>query len=87
MYTHWVMSILLYECTTWTLTKRTEKKVWWKLPKDATSYIKQILEATSHKTAVVWPNTNPSWRPYKLDKQAMRDIAGRAKTNSYAMFS
>ena len=30
------MPVLLYVCTTWTLTKRFEKKVWWELRKDVT---------------------------------------------------
>ena len=33
------------------------EKAWWQLHKDATSYIKQILEATSGKTTAVWPPT------------------------------
>ena len=45
------MSILLYGCTMWTLTKRMEKKAWCQLHKNSTSCIDQILEATSHKTA------------------------------------
>ena len=37
------------------MTKRREKKARRELYKNATSYIEQILEATSHKTAVVGP--------------------------------
>ena len=33
--------------------KARREKAWKQLRKDATSYIKQILEASSHKTAVV----------------------------------
>ena len=47
------MSILLYGCTTWTLTKRIEKKTKWELHKNAWSYFEQILEATPHETAAV----------------------------------
>ena len=44
-----VMSILLYGCTTWTLTKRMEKK----LGGDYTrSNIERVLEAAPHKTTV-----------------------------------
>ena len=50
-----VVSILPYGCTTWTLTKRIEKKAWWELHQNFMSYMKQILEATSHKTASVRP--------------------------------
>ena len=32
-----------------------KEKAWQQLHKDAKSYIKQILEATSHKTAAVRP--------------------------------
>ena len=49
------MSILLYGCTTWTLTKRMES--WWLLHKNAASNIEQVLEATLHKTAAVRPLT------------------------------
>ena len=31
------------------------EKAWRELHKNATSYIEQILEATSHETAAVWP--------------------------------
>ena len=51
-----VISILLYGCTTWTLTKRMEKRL------DANytrmlSNIEQVLETTPHKTAAVRPST------------------------------
>ena len=52
-----VTSILLYGCTIWTLTKRIAKKLEEKVHKNATSYSEQILEATSHETAAVWPPT------------------------------
>ena len=41
-----VVSILLYGCTTWTLTMRTEKRLDGKCSRIATSYIEPILEAT-----------------------------------------
>ena len=43
-----VVSILLYECTTWMLTNHIEKN-----HKNAKSHTEQILEATSHKSAAV----------------------------------
>ena len=46
-----VMSILLYGCTPLTLTKVNREKTSQELYKDAKSYIEQLLEATSHKTA------------------------------------
>ena len=41
-----VVSIILYGCTRWKLSKRMEKKTWLKLHKNATSHTEQILEAT-----------------------------------------
>ena len=49
-----VTSVLLYGCTTWTLTKRLEKK---QLHKNATCNLKQVLAATPHKTPTVRPPT------------------------------
>ena len=43
-----VVSILLYGCTTWTLTKR-------QLHKNVESNIEQVLAATPHKTLAVRP--------------------------------
>ena len=51
-----VESILLYGCTTWTLTKHGEK-AWLRLHKNATSNIKHVPEAASHKAATVRPST------------------------------
>ena len=51
-----VVSILLYGCTTWTLTKRMEKRR--QLPKNATSNIEPVLEAAPHKAAVIRPLTS-----------------------------
>ena len=53
-----VVSLLLYGCTTSTLTKHMGKKAWWKLHKHTMYCIKQILEATLHKTVAVWPLTS-----------------------------
>ena len=50
-----VTSILLYGCTTWTLTKRLEKKL---LHKNAASNLEQVLAATPHKTPTVRPPTS-----------------------------
>ena len=35
-----------------------EEKVQWKIPKNATSYIEQILVATPHETSAVQPLTS-----------------------------
>ena len=47
-----VASILLYGCTTWTLTKRLEKKLDG-LHKNAASNLEQVLAATPHKTPTI----------------------------------
>ena len=52
-----VVSILLYGCTTWTLTKRMEKKAWRKWQKIAVSNCEQVLEAAPDKAAIVQPPT------------------------------
>ena len=44
-----VVSILLYGCTTWTLTKWLEKK----LDKNTASNIKQVLEAKPYKASTI----------------------------------
>ena len=49
-----IVPILLYGCTTWTLTKLMEKK---QLHKNAASNIEQVLETASHKVAAIWPPT------------------------------
>ena len=73
-----VVLILLYGCTTWTLTKRKEKKAWWQLHKNAASNIEQVLEEVPHKTAAVRPLTSHH-KNYKPD---MRDTAGEVGTIS-----
>ena len=46
-------SLRLYGGTSWMLTKHIEKKLDGKLHKMATSYVEEILEAASYKTATV----------------------------------
>ena len=50
-----VVLILLYGCTTWTLTKRLEKKARRQLHKNVESYIEQVLATTSHETTTIRP--------------------------------
>ena len=52
-----ITSILLYGCTTWTLTKRLEKKLKARrqLHKNAASNLEQVLVATPHKSPTVRP--------------------------------
>ena len=53
-----VVSILLYRCTTWTLTKTDGGKAWRQLHKNAASNFEQDLEATPHKLPTVRPPTS-----------------------------
>ena len=48
-----VVSILLYGCTTWTLTKRLEKKTRRKLHKNVESSIEQVLATKPHETTTI----------------------------------
>ena len=50
-----VVSILLYGCTSWTLTKRLGEKARQQLHKNPASNIEQVLEATPHKAQTVRP--------------------------------
>ena len=50
-----VVSILLYGCTTWTLTKRLENKARRQLHKNAASNIEQVLEETPYKASTIRP--------------------------------
>ena len=53
-----VVSILMYGCTNWTLTKRLEKKTRRQLHKNAASNHEQVLAATPHKAPTVRPSTS-----------------------------
>ena len=52
-----VVLILLYGCSTWTLTKRMQKKAWRQLHKNAASNTEQVMEAAPHKAAAAQPLT------------------------------
>ena len=76
-----VVSILLYRCTSWTLTKRLEKK----LDGNYTRMLRAILNKswrqypTRHNyTAACLPSRKLS----KSDEPDMQDTAGEARTNS-----
>ena len=76
-----VTSILLYGCTTWTLTKRPEKKL--------DSNYTRMLRAIFNKSWQQHPqDTNYtatcrlSRKLFKLDEPDMQDTAGEAGTNS-----
>ena len=81
-----VTSILLYGCTTWTLTKRLEKKLDGKYTR--------MLRAILNKSWRQHPqDTNCtatyllSRKLFKLDEPDMQDTAGEAGTNSKEMYS
>ena len=76
-----VMSILLYGCTTWTLTKRLDKK----LDSNYTRMLRAILNKswwqnpTRHQ---LYSHLPPISKPSKLDEPDMQDTAGEAGTSS-----
>ena len=65
-----VVSILLYGCTTWTLTKRLEKK----LDGNYTSNIEQVLEATPRKAPTRRPPTSHHENYPSLMNQTCRTL-------------
>ena len=50
-----VVSILLYGCTTWTLTKTAREEARKQLHKNVASNIEQVLVAIPHKAPTIWP--------------------------------
>ena len=76
-----VVSILLYGCTTWTLTKRLEKK----LDGNYTRMLWAILNKSwrHHPTRhQLYGHLPPSRKLPKLDEPDMQDTAGEAGTSS-----
>ena len=76
-----LVSILLYGCTTWTLTKRLEKK----LDGNYTRMLRAILNKAwrQHPQATNYTATClPSRQLSKLDEADMQDTAGEAGTSS-----
>ena len=77
-----VVSILLYGCTTWTLTKRLERK----LDGNYTRMLRAVLNKswrqhpTRHQLYGHLPP--PSRKLYKFDEPDTRDTAGEARTSS-----
>ena len=77
-----VVSILLYGCTTWMLTKRLEKK----LDGNYTRMLRAVLNRswrqhpTRHQLYGHLPP--PSRKLYKLDEPDTQDTAGEARTSS-----
>ena len=81
-----VVSILLYGCTTWTLTKRLEKK----LDGNYTRMLRAILNKSwrQHPTRhQLYGHLPPITKLSKLDEPDMQNIAGEAGTSSLVMYS
>ena len=72
-----VVSIVLYGCTAWTLTKRMEKKV----DDHYTIMLQAILKGSPRKAAAARITTTHH-ENYQLDEPDMRDTAGAVGTNS-----
>ena len=79
-----VVSILLYGCTSWTLTKRLKK-----LDGNYTRMLRAIWTSPGGNTP---QDTNytatclPLWKLYKLDEPDTQDTAGEARTNLSVMY-
>ena len=74
-----VVSILPYRCTTWTLTKRLEKK----LDSNYTRMLWAILNKSNTPQGTNYTATClPSQKLYKLDEPDMQVTAGEAGTSS-----
>ena len=81
-----VVSILLYVCTTWTLTKRLKKKV----DGNYTKMLRAILNKSwrQHPTRhQLYGHLPPITKTIKLDEPDTQDTAGEARTNSSVMYS
>ena len=80
-----VTSILLYGCTTWTLTKRLEKK----LDGNYSRMLRAILNKSwrQHPTKHCTATCLLSRKLFKLDEPDTQDTAGEAGTNSEVMYS
>ena len=70
-----VVSILVYGCTTWTLTKRLEKKLDGNYTR--TSPGDNTPQDTNYTATCL-----PSRKLYKLDEPDTQDTAGEARTSS-----
>ena len=80
-----VVSILLYGCTTWTLTKRLKKK----LDGNYARMLRAILNKSwrQHPTRhQLYGTCLPSRKLYKLDEPDTQDTAGEARTNLSVMY-
>ena len=81
-----VVSILLYGCTTWTLTKRLKKK----LNGNYIRMLRAILNKSwrQHPTRhQLYGHLPPITKTIQLDEPDTQDTAGEARTNSSVMYS
>ena len=81
LYIYIYIYILLYGCTTWTLTKRLEKK----LDGNYTRMLRAILNKSwrQHQTRhQLYCHLPPITKLSKLDEPDMQDTAGEARTSS-----
>ena len=76
-----VASILLYGCTTWTLTKRMEKKLDDYYTRMLQAILKKSGGSTSQNSSCT-ATCHPLRKLSKLDKTDIQDIAGEERTNS-----
>ena len=73
-----VASILLYGGTTWTLTKRLEKK----LDGNYTRMLRVVLNKSLRRDTNYTATCPPSRKLYKLDEPNTQDSAGESRTSS-----
>ena len=81
-----IVSILLYGCTTWTLTKQMEKN----LDSNYTRMLQAVLNKSwrQHPTKQqLYGHLPPITKLSKLDKPDMWDTAGEVETSSWVMYS
>ena len=76
-----VVSILLYGCSTWTQTKRMEKK----LDSNYTRMLRAVLNKSWNSSCTA--TYHPSRKLSKLDEPDMQDTAGEIRKNSKATYS
>ena len=84
-----VVSILLYGCTTWTLTKRLEKKLDGNSTRMLLAIFNKSWRQHPHKTPTNRPPAPPppSRELSKLDEPDMQDTAREAGTSLLVMYS
>ena len=76
-----VVSIRLYGCTTWTMTKRLEKKLDGNCIRMLRATLKNPGDHIPQKSSCT-ETYHPSRKPSKLDKQDIRDTDGDLRTSS-----